>query len=135
RHDASQELRTPVTIARGQLEVLRRTNGNETPEIDVALDELERIEQILERLLLLAKADQPDFVVLEDVDLEPFLEDVFMRWSEVAPRAWHLGELASGKLAVDPDGLRCALDALLENAVKYTELGDTIELSSHAAQG
>jgi signal transduction histidine kinase len=131
-HDASHELRTPVTIARGHLEVLRRTNGKEAPEIDVALDELGRIEQILERLLLLAKADQPDFVVLEDVDLEPFLEDVFVRWSEVAPRAWHLGKLASGKLAVDPEGLRSALDALLENAVKYTEPGDLIELRSNA---
>ena len=134
-HDASHELRTPVTIARGHLEVLRRTNGNPAPEIDVALDELERIEQILERLLLLAKADQPDFVVLEDVDLEPFLEDVFMRWSEVAPRAWRLGGLASGKLAVDPDGLRCALDALVENAVKYTDAGDLIELRSRAYGG
>jgi signal transduction histidine kinase len=134
-HDASHELRTPVTIARGHLEVLRRTNGSEAPEIDVALDELQRIEQILERLLLLAKADQPDFVVLEEVELEPFLEDVFMRWSEVAPRAWHLGKLASGKLAVDPDGLRCALDALLENAVKYTDRGDPIELRSFALNG
>jgi signal transduction histidine kinase len=134
-HDASHELRTPVTIARGHLEVLRRTNGKPpAPEIDVALDELKRIEQILERLLLLAKADQPDFVVLEELDLEPFLEDVFMRWSEVAPRAWTLGELAPGVLAVDPEALRCALDALLENAVKYTERGDPVELSSRAAR-
>jgi signal transduction histidine kinase len=131
-HDASHELRTPVTIARGHLEVLRRSNGKPAPEIDVALDELQRIEQILERLLLLAKADQPDFVVLEDVELEACLEDVFMRWSEVAPRVWRLGSLAAGKLRVDADGLRCALDALLENAVKYTERGDSIELRSQA---
>ena len=134
-HDASHELRTPVTIARGHLEVLRRSNGKPAPEIDVALDELGRIEQILARLLLLAKADQPDFVVLEEVELEPFLEEVFMRWSEVAPRAWRLGELATGTLAVDPEGLRCALDALLENAVKYTEPGDRIELRSRAYGG
>jgi signal transduction histidine kinase len=134
-HDASHELRTPVTIARGHLEVLRRTNGHSAPEIEVALDELQRIEEILERLLLLAKADQPDFVVLEEVELEPFLEDVFMRWSEVAPRAWQLGDLAPGVVAVDLEGLRCALDALLENAVKYTEHGDAIELSSRAEGG
>jgi signal transduction histidine kinase len=132
-HDASHELRTPVTIARGHLEVLRRTNGAGV-EVDVALDELERIEQILERLLLLAKADQPDFVVLQQVDLEPFLEDVFMRWSEVAPRAWRLGDLASGRLAADQEALRCALDALLENAVKYTDRGNAIELRSIGAQ-
>jgi signal transduction histidine kinase len=132
-HDASHELRTPVTIARGHLEVLRRTNGETAPEIDVALDELQRIEQILERLLLLAKADQPDFVVLEPLELEPFLEDVFMRWSEVAPRAWRLGGLASGRLTVDHEALRCLLDALLENAVKYSDRGDAIELRSRAA--
>jgi signal transduction histidine kinase len=132
-HDASHELRTPVTIARGHLEVHSRTNGNAAHDIDVALDELQRIEQILERLLLLAKADQPDFVVFEEIDLEPYLEDVFMRWSEIAPRAWNLGPLVAGKLTVDPEGLRAALDALLENAVKYTESGDTIELRSRTA--
>src|SRR5207244_664922 len=73
-HDASHELRTPVTIARGHLEVLRRTNGNSSPEVDVALDELKRIEQILARFLFLAKADQLDFIVLEVRELEPYLE-------------------------------------------------------------
>jgi signal transduction histidine kinase len=129
-HDASHELRTPVTIARGHLDVLRRTNGTTAPEIDVALDELDRIEQILGRLLLLAKADQPDFVVREDMELEQFLEDVFMRWSEIAPRAWRLGRVPDGTISADPESLRCALDALLENAVKYTEPGDPIELRS-----
>ena len=129
-HDASHELRTPVTIARGHLEVLKRSNGTTSPEIDVALDELSRIEQILERLLLLAKADQPDFVVVDDVELDTFLEDVFMRWSEVAPRAWRLGRLAHGDVTVDPESLRCALDVLLENAVKYTDTGSAIELRS-----
>src|SRR5437870_6102848 len=36
-HDASHELRTPVTIARGHLEVLERSNGRDFQEIDVAL--------------------------------------------------------------------------------------------------
>jgi signal transduction histidine kinase len=127
-HDASHELRTPVTIARGHLELLR----DDTGKVDIALDELERIERILERLLLLAKADQPDFVVPATLELEPFLEDVFMRWSEVARRSWRLGALAHGTLRVDPEQLRIALDALLENAVKYTQVGAAIELSAHA---
>src|SRR6266508_3401612 len=130
-HDASHELRTPVTIARGHLEVLQRLRGG-APEVDVALDELHRIERIVERLLLLAKADQPDFLAARDIDVEQFLEEVFMRWSEVAPRAWRLGSLPRGSLRADPEALRNALDALLENAVKYTEPGDTIELRAHA---
>ena len=128
-HDASHELRTPVTIARGHLEVLRRS-GTRAGEIDVALDELSRIERIVERLLLLAKADRPDFLVAEEIELEAFLEDVFMRFAEVAPRRWRLGDLATGTLVADGEQLRIALDALLENAVKHTETGDPIELRS-----
>ncbi|HEX8975904.1 MAG TPA: HAMP domain-containing sensor histidine kinase [Solirubrobacteraceae bacterium] len=125
-HDASHELRTPVTIARGHLELLR--SHAESPELEIALDELGRIDAIIERLLLLAAADHPDFVHPSEVELEPFLEDVFMRWSEIAPRVWRLGSLVPGRLLVDPDRLRVALDALLENAVKYTDPGDAIEL-------
>jgi signal transduction histidine kinase len=132
-HDASHELRTPVTIARGHLEVLGRTHGSTPAEVEVALDELGRMEGILERLLLLARADQPGFVGLQNIDLDAFLEDVFLRWSEVAPRNWQLGSLAGGILHADPEQLRIALDALLENAVKYSDVGAKIELSSHAS--
>ncbi|MGI9184893.1 MAG: sensor histidine kinase [Solirubrobacteraceae bacterium] len=126
-HDASHELRTPMTIARGHLELLR-SHGFEASEVDVALDELGRIDSILARLLLLANADQPDFVQSTAVELEPLLEDVFMRWAEVAPRTWRLGELAAGQLIVDVERLRSALDALLENAVKYSLPQAGIEL-------
>jgi two-component system OmpR family sensor kinase len=132
-HDASHELRTPVTIARGHLELLGRLDGVAAPEVNIALDELGRIEAILDRLLLLAKADRPDFLALEPVDLEAFLEDVLLRWAEVAPRAWQLGPLAAGTVLVDPERLREALDALLENAVKYSEPGTAIEIRSQMA--
>ena len=96
----------------------------------MALDELERIDAIIERLLVLAAADQPDFVLRTEIELESFLEDVFVRWADVAPRAWRLGPLAAGRLNVDADRLRGALDALLENAVKFTRERDAIELRS-----
>ena len=130
--DASHELRTPVTIARGHLEVLRRAGGAGDGEVDVALDELGRMERLLDRLLLLARADQPDFVEVDSIQLDQFLEDVFLRWTEVAPRAWQLGPLALGTLHADPEQLRNALDALLENAVKYSDVRDEIELAAYA---
>src|SRR6185437_14943507 len=120
-HDVSHELRTPVTIARGHLEVLQRLDRPTGQEVAIALDELGRIENILERLLLLAKSKQPDFVTPAEIEIEPFLEDVFLRWSEVVPRSWALGPVTPGMLLADPEALRIALDALLENAVKHTE--------------
>lgn len=133
-NDASHELRTPLTIARGHLELLR-AGAAEHPagEVDVALDELGRIDAIIERLLVLATAGQPDFVRPAEVDLEPLLEEVVMRWSGVAPRSWRLGPVAAGRLFVDAERLRVALDALLENAVKYSSYGAAIELRARAA--
>jgi signal transduction histidine kinase len=131
-HDVSHELRTPVTIARGHLEVLARENGRAPAEVTVALDELDRMQRIVERLLLLAKADNADWSVTDDVDPDAFLEDVLMRWSETAPRVWRLGELAGGRLSADPEALRIALDALIENALNHTVETDAIEVSSEA---
>ena len=124
-HDASHELKTPVTIARGHLELLR-ADGKQ--DVEIALDELRRIDAILGQLLLLATAGQPNFLRIEQIDLEAFLEDVFMRWSDVAPRSWRLGPVVSGAVLADPERLRTALDALLDNAIKYSEAQSVIEL-------
>jgi len=132
-HDASHELRTPLTIARGHLELLSE-HPEASGELTIALDELSRIDAIVGRLLLLASAGQPDFLQTEEVDVEAFLEDIFMRWSEVAPRAWRLGPLTPGRLLVDPDRLRAALDALVENAVKFTREHDAIELRARGEE-
>ena len=129
--NVSHELRTPVTIARGHLEVLERQLGRGRPELGVAFDELSRIEQIVDRLLLLARAERDDFLQLRYVDLVPFLEETFMRWAEVAPRAWRLGGVINSAVLADETWLRAALDALLENAVQYTDDYARIELSAH----
>jgi signal transduction histidine kinase len=136
-HDVSHELRTPITIARGHLEVLRRSREDESqPEVSVAIDELGRMERIVERLLLLVRAGEAGFATTaEEVDLETLIEDVAMRWAEVAHRAWRVGHLPQGTIRTDQDALRIALDALVENAVAHTQETDAIELRAHAADG
>ena len=132
-YDLSHELRTPATIARGHLDLLQRSGGPEAQQAaHIALDELARIDRIVERLVLLARAERGRLVQIGEIDTEPFLEDVLLRWSETAERSWRLGDVPNGTLRADPDALRIAVDALLENAVKYTEPGDTIELQAHA---
>ena len=129
-HDASHELRTPITIARGHLDVLRAERGD-AHELEIAQDELRRMESIVDRLLLLAKADQPDFLLLEELDVEQFLEDVFLRWSEIGPRRiWRLGPVAAGAIVADADAVRIALDALIENAIEHTPPEGTIEINA-----
>ncbi len=129
-HNVSHELRTPVTIARGHLELLERRLDEESPELHVAFDELARMERIVERILLLARAERPEWIERRPLSLVAFLEDVFMRWAEVAPRAWRLGSIVDVILDVDETWLRAALDAILENAVNHTEQYAAIELSA-----
>jgi signal transduction histidine kinase len=136
-HDVSHELRTPLTIARGHLEVLQRSSEDGgQPEVSVAIDELSRMQRIVERLLLLVRAGQVDFTAAaEEVDLDTLIEDVVMRWAEVAPRVWRVGDLPGGAIRTDQDALRIALDALVENAVAHTEETDAIELRARGASG
>jgi signal transduction histidine kinase len=134
-HDVSHELRTPVTIVRGHLDLLRRSHGD-SDELRVALDELSRIDRIVDRLLLLAKAEQHDFVRPHVVELEPLLSDILLRWSGIAPRAWQLDVAPEvSQLEADPDALREALDALLENAVKYSGEQTPITLRAYPERG
>jgi signal transduction histidine kinase len=136
-HDVSHELRTPITIARGHLETLRRSDDDKgPPEICVAIDELSRMDRIVERLLLLVRAGEGGFAATaEEVDVETLVEDMVMRWAEITPRAWRVGELPRGTIRMDQDALRIALDALVENAVAHTEPTDAIELRARAVNG
>jgi signal transduction histidine kinase len=136
-HDVSHELRTPITIARGHLDlVARSSDGPRLPEVAVAIDELARMERIVEQLLLLVHVGEPEFAgATEDVDLDTLIEDVAMRWAEIAPRVWRVGELAHGTIRTDQDALRIALDALVENAVAHTHETDAIELRASSLDG
>ncbi|HZQ15570.1 MAG TPA: HAMP domain-containing sensor histidine kinase [Gaiellaceae bacterium] len=129
-HDVSHELRTPVTIARLQLERLELDLQDRPRPLDIAFDELGRIERIVERLLLLARVEGERPLAAQPVALVQFLEDVFMRWADLAPRAWQLGDVADVTIVADEMLLRTALDALLENAVQYTDDYDRIALSA-----
>src|SRR5579885_3540766 len=115
--NVSHELRTPVTIALGHLELLSRRTGTTEREIEVASEELMRMERLIDRILLLARAERGEWLDHRRVPLVPLVEDVLMRWAEVAPRAWRLGPVVDVTLQADEMWLRAALDALLENAV------------------
>ncbi len=68
--DAGHELRTPVTIVAGHLEVLDPHDPAEVAEVrDLALDELDRMGRLIRDLTLLAKSRRPDFVQPGPVDL------------------------------------------------------------------
>jgi signal transduction histidine kinase len=128
--NVSHELRTPITIARGHLELLERRLDIDVRELDVAAEELLRMERLVDRILFLARAELDGWLERGPVHVTSLLEDVFMRWAEVAPRAWRLGAVADVVVDADETWLRAGLDALLENAVQHTAAYERIELAA-----
>jgi signal transduction histidine kinase len=135
--DASHQLRTPITIARGHAELIAHANGDaESPrDAEVVLEELERLQRISDRLLILASAEHPDFLMLEPVPLGALVERAAERWTVVAEREWTVTATATDTVLVDLARIDGALDALIENAIKATIPGDPIALAALARGG
>ena len=132
--DASHELRTPITVARGHAELIRdaNLNGQVAKDAEVILDELGHLSSLSERLLILTTAGHPGFLSMTSIPVVPFIEGLVRRWTPTAARDWQVRIAAQGTILADPERLGTALDGVLENAVKATDDGDTIRVSCRA---
>ena len=132
--DASHELRTPITVARGHAELIRDAdlNGQVAKDAEVILDELGHLSSLSERLLILTTAGHPGFLSMTSIPVVPFIEGLVRRWTPTAARDWQVRIAARGTILADPERMGTALDGVLENAVKATDEGDTIRVSCRA---
>jgi signal transduction histidine kinase len=122
--DASHELRTPLTVIRGQIELLSAAAEPSPEEVQrvaaLVQSEVARIGRLVDDLLLLAKAEQSHFLKPQEIDLRPFVEDLWDGMSLLAVRRFELGRVPAGWLTVDPDRLAQALRNLVANAIDHT---------------
>jgi signal transduction histidine kinase len=132
--NASHELLTPITIARGHIDLLNRYHSAGHEEIgaisDTVVGELERMERLIDQLLLIEGAPTPGFLLPAETRLAPFVEELFQRWRVAAPREWSLGSIPDIAVVVDRDRLAISLEELLENAIRHTQEGDRIGIEA-----
>ncbi len=140
--DASHELRTPLTAIRSVGEVGLRGKRDEAGYREVIgsmLEEVDGLSRLVDRLLLLSRADSGDAVLSnEDINLSSLAE-------EVAAQLEVLAEEKQQSITVQEKGephwngdrlvLRQALINLVDNAIKYTQAGGRITISvAHLAK-
>jgi signal transduction histidine kinase len=135
--DTSHALRTPLTIARGHIELIQDADVSELVRQDagVAIEELDRIGRMAGRLLAIAELERPDTLNLRSVDVAVLVRDTHARWAASVPRDWSLEAPQELTAVVDEDVLRVVLDALIENAVAVTTPTDQVRLICRSLEG
>jgi heavy metal sensor kinase len=140
--DVSHELKTPLTILKGSTEVaLRKERGREEYRALLAshLEEIDRMSQIIDDLLLLSKADTGKIQLnLSDIDLKDLILQVYMGMKMFAEKKdveLIVDELYDVRLKGDELKLRRMLWNIVENGIKYTNGGGRVEISSASDDG
>lgn len=136
--DASHELRTPITIIRGHLELLDPVTSDPDERIAVmriCTDELDRMSRMVDELLMLVKSERPDFVRPQPVELAELTSDIHAKVRALGDRHWRLDAIAEGTVDLDPQRITQAVVQLAHNAVQYTGDGQLIRFGSAVAPG
>ncbi|GAA1212321.1 sensor histidine kinase [Prauserella alba] len=128
--DAGHELRTPITIVRGHLELMGDDPAERAEVVRLCTDELDRMARIVDDLLLLAKAEQPDFVHPAWTSVPELTSDIDAKVRAIAPRSWTLEAVGEGDARVDAQRITQAVVQLAQNAAGHTTEGAVIRIGS-----
>lgn len=132
--DISHELRTPLTTIRGNIDLLRRGPASDPAELDESLtiidSELDRMERIVNDLLLLSQADAGMSLRMRTVELDTIVLDVYRQARSIADGVnVNLGHEDQAVIEGDPDRLKQLLLNLVHNALKHTPPGGDVTIS------
>lgn len=132
--DVGHELRTPITIVRGHLELLDEDADQRRETLALVMDELDRMSRMVNELLELAKAEEPDFLSTESIDLETLTHELHAKAAALGG-SWVLEQAGEGMLVADRQRLTQALMQLAENAVRHAGSKQPIAIGSAFADG
>ena len=140
--DVSHELKTPLTILKGETEVALRKEREKDDYQKLLLSNLEEIDRmscIIDDLLLLSKADTKEIKLnMEEVALRDLIMDVCMNMKVVADKKsveLQISELEDVRLRGDELKLRRMLLNVVENGIKYSHVGGKVSVSSYVNDG
>lgn len=135
--DTSHELRNPLMVVRGNLELIAHEQLPASERADAvadSLEEVDRMTQLISDLLFLADADTRDSIQRAEVSLDELVASIAEDAKLIAVREDGEREVvleANDPLVVlgDPLRLRQLVWNLTENAVRYTPAGGTVTLA------
>lgn len=134
--DASHEMRTPLAIIKGKIELLTKSidniSDNELNHISKIMSEIRRVEKMNSDLLLLSKEDIDQNSILQEFYLDDIVKDIggfYNDIAEVINRNFSVNSNINTKVIWDYDKVKRIFVILIENAFKYTNKNGDIIIS------
>lgn len=133
-NDVSHELRTPLTVISGHLQVMDVSDEGDVRETrDLTLDEIVRMNRVIDDLLTLATVEHPEFLRPEQVELAALTDEIYEKVTALGDRTWIVEQRGSGEALLDRQRITQAMLQLAVNAVKFSEEGSVIALGSRSS--
>jgi signal transduction histidine kinase len=133
-NDIGHELRTPITIIRGHLELMGDDPQEQHETIALVIDELDRMASLVNDLILLAKSEQPAFLRLESIALDLLMSELYAKAQAIASRQWQLDVVGNGQIDgqvyCDRHRITQAVMNLVHNAAQHTSPNGQINLGA-----
>ena len=138
--NASHELRTPLTIIQAKQELLLQEPDSKiidkSEDITLTLNEVKRLTKLTRDLMILANADSKEIIVnKESTNIDELIKQVskpYIEFDGLENKDIKLNLKYEKNIKIDPNRIHQLLVILLDNAIKYTEQGDTIEINTYS---
>ncbi|SDH04458.1 sensor histidine kinase [Microbacterium pygmaeum] len=128
--DVRHELKTPITIVRGHLEMMDASDSVDVSVArEISIAELDRMTRLVDDIDLLATVEGDGFTFV-DVDLDALTARVGELVAVIPGHTWRVESRAHGRIPGDNDRLLQAWLQLADNASKYTPTGSPIVIGS-----
>jgi two-component system sensor histidine kinase CiaH len=138
--NVSHELRTPLTIIQAKQELLLQEPDSKivdkSEDIILTLNETRRLTKLIKDLMLLSRADSnKNSIQKENVNIDDYIKELVAPYKELAEmqeKELKLDLNYKVDIDIDTNKIYQLMIILLDNAIKYTEEKDTIEIKTYA---
>ena len=130
--DASHELRTPIAVIQGYINMLDRWGAEDAEvlaeSVEAIKNESQSMKELVEKLLFLSRHDKKTLKLKKKrFDIGKMMSDLLKEMKVIAEnRNIEALDLDNFTMYGDPQSIKEAVRVLVENAIKYTKNGDTI---------